>query len=81
MEKSQRSDSNRQPLVYKTRALPLSYVGVHPWVVQAGLQLTENWADFQALGLDLCELTWQGRRVFGLGVVSGIQTGLPILQK
>ena len=24
---SQRSDSNRQPLVYKTRALPLSYVG------------------------------------------------------
>ena len=26
--KSQRSDSNRQPLVYKTRALPLSYVGI-----------------------------------------------------
>ncbi len=25
---SQRSDSNRQPLVYKTRALPLSYVGI-----------------------------------------------------
>ncbi len=28
-EYSQRSDSNRQPLVYKTRALPLSYVGVY----------------------------------------------------
>jgi hypothetical protein len=27
---SQRSDSNRQPLVYKTRALPLSYVGIKP---------------------------------------------------
>lgn len=34
--KSQRSDSNRQPLVYKTRALPLSYVGIHPWVVKLG---------------------------------------------
>jgi outer membrane protein assembly factor BamB len=29
LAESQRSDSNRQPLVYKTRALPLSYVGVN----------------------------------------------------
>ena len=32
--KSQRSDSNRQPLVYKTRALPLSYVGVNSTGIQ-----------------------------------------------
>ncbi len=28
VNQSQRTDSNRQPLVYKTRALPLSYVGI-----------------------------------------------------
>ena len=32
---SQRSESNRQPLVYKTSALPLSYVGTIVFVIPA----------------------------------------------
>lgn len=49
MEKSQRSDSNRQPLVYKTRALPLSYVGVHPWSSKLASNLPKTARIFKPL--------------------------------